>query len=272
MTTKKKIETTEAIECIKGEMVPLTPTENIAICHSYVDQVNLLAEKTPQKYIKKRVGRGNRVFDYVEINYVIAKLNAIFGFDWNFEIFTETVDRIEKQVVAKVRLTVRFADGRVVIKDAFGSSDLKVTKTGEFVDLGDDQKASASDGLKKAASLLGVAWDVYSGQAHASDEAVDTTEEDDFLASTNKQDPDKFRNITLQLANGKAVLVSKFEALGYFGKVKEALGDPAYYATLNLSGFEKSNEIPPEKIPLMYSVLVHAFKTMKKVEPKQEQA
>jgi hypothetical protein len=276
MTTKK---TTTAIQpIVHGEVVPLTSTEHLPICRDALEQIKYLTLDTPPKFIKKRVGRGGKVYDYIETSYVIGRLNAIFNFNWNLETVWHEVDKVEKQVAVRVRLTVKFVDGKEVVKEAFGSSEVKMNKTGDQVDLADDLKAAQSDGMKKAASLLGIGWDVYSGLAKAAPESCDTDEEDDFLANPKPQqehttapiedDQDRFRTINLQLANGRRVQVSKYEALGYFGKLKDALGEDAYRAVLKLNGYNKSNEVPPDKIPTMYKVLVDAFRSKTKIAPK----
>lgn len=264
-TEKKKVTAIE--KASPASVVPITLKETLPICTTSEQQVLYLTLNTPAQFIKKRMGRGGRAYDYIETNYVIGRLNAIFNFDWNLETIWQEMDRKNKQVAVKVRLTVRFLDGKSIIKEAFGSSEIKMTKTGDMVDMADDLKAAQSDGLKKAASMLGVGWDVYAGLAHAAPEAIDVDEEDDFMAEPEKpQDKNKYQTITIQLASGRSVTVSKFEALGYFGKLKEALGEEAYYATLKLSGFNKANEIPPEKIPQMYKIMVDAFRSRRKVE------
>lgn len=275
MPTKKQ---TEAIQVINGEMIPLDKTESLAICHDLPTQVNLLTRDTPNRFLKNRLGRGGKVFTYVDIHFVTAMLNAVFFLDWNWEILSHEVDKTENQVIVKGRLTVKFADGRVVVKEAFGSSEVKRLKTGDCVDLADDLKGAASDGLKKAASLLGIAADVYAGQAKAVIGKAENTPDDDFLGTeverpvSSIQDKEQFKTITLSLANGTSIKVSKFEALEYFGKIKAALGEEIYRATLQLSGFNKSNEIPPEKVPQMYTVLVNAFRSRQKVEEKKDEA
>jgi hypothetical protein len=248
-------------------LVPLTTKENLTVATDKDEQVALLAIPTPPHYIKKRAGRGGRVFDYIETNYVIARLNATFFFNWNIEVVWQEVNTKENQVAVRVRLTVKFMDGTTVVKEAFGSSEIKQLKLGGMVDFADDLKAAESDGLKKAASLLGIGWDVYSGQSKAPKEtAIESTyDEDDFLAPP--KDKDQFRNITLQLVNGSSVQVSKFEALTYFGKLKKALGEEAYYAILKLSGYAHANEIPQEKIVPMYAVFVQAWKSRMKLAP-----
>ena len=41
------------------------------------EQVQAILERTPDKYIYQRVGRGNTTLDYVSIGYVVKKLNRI---------------------------------------------------------------------------------------------------------------------------------------------------------------------------------------------------
>jgi len=135
-----------------------------------IDQINLLSRKTPQKYIKKRKGRGGKEFSYVEVGYVTGVLNAIFGYSWDFEIVEKDVNLDAGQIAILGRLTVRMANGQVVRKEAWGGSDIKMLKEGGMVDFPDDLKAASSDSLKKAASMLGVAWDVYAGLSVKEDE------------------------------------------------------------------------------------------------------
>jgi len=278
MTTKKS---NAIVPIPKGDMVPLNPKDSLPICTSAEQQVIYLTIGTPPQFIKRRMGRAKKVFDYIETSYVIGRLNAIFNFDWNLETVWQEVDRKEGQVAVKVRLTVRFLDGKIVIKEAYGSSDIKTKPTGDQIDFADDLKAAQSDGMKKAASLLGIGWDVYSGLAKASEESFDTAEDDDFSAEPKPQtqkaspvddDQERFRTIDLQLANGRRVKVSKYEALGYFGKVKAAMGEEAYYAVLKLSGYAKSGDIPPERIPAMYQIMVDAYRSRTKVEPPPQAA
>jgi len=131
-------------------------------------QVAALSKPTPTKYIKRKTGRGGKTFDYVDVHYVEGVLNAITGFDWDDEVMKEIIDWGHMQVVVHVRLTVRTKEGRQIIKHGYGGSDIKVTiGRGEVISLADDLKSAHSDALKKAASKLGVAWDVYAGLAKA---------------------------------------------------------------------------------------------------------
>ena len=233
---------------------------NIAITGA--DQINLLALETPQKFIKRRKGRGGMTFDYVETNYVIARLNAIFMFDWDTEILEQIIDKDIDQIATRLRLTVRFFDGKEVKKDAWGGSEIKrIRETKKIMDLANDLKASESDAIKKAASMLGVCWDVYSGmtkngKSKPKSESKGKGDIDDY-PQTDKNE--EYRTIPL-VVEGTEIMVSKFEALDYFKKAKEALGDTLYYEILGSLGYEKSNELPPKDIPKAYAKMIMIYK------------
>lgn len=61
-----------------------------------------------------------------------------------------------EEVVVVAKLT---ADG--IMKMAFGGSSITRDREGRAVSIADDLKATGSDVLKKAASLLGVALELY---------------------------------------------------------------------------------------------------------------
>lgn len=152
-------------------------------------QINLLASPTPDKFIKQREGRGGRTFDYVEGHYVVAVLNAVFGFNWDDTVVEKIVNESAKQIAMLVRLTVRFANGQAVTKEGWGGSDIKYTKGDipKIIDLADDLKSAHTDALKKAASYLGVAWDVYSGQTGlVASSSGDTSGKSDSRAGEDK--------------------------------------------------------------------------------------
>ena len=64
-----------------------------------------------------------------------------------------------QEVIIRGRLTVHAKHGTIV-KEQFGSSAVK-RSNGNITSLGDDLKAATSDALKKCASLLGLALDLY---------------------------------------------------------------------------------------------------------------
>jgi hypothetical protein len=126
------------------------------------DQLLRIVQKTPPKYIYTRKGRGGMMFDYVKGSYVKKMLNFTFGFMWDFTIVDK--GREDNQVWVQGRLSIRNKKGEVmIIKEQFGRADIKFLRgTKTPVDYGNDLKAAATDSLKKCASELGIASDVYS--------------------------------------------------------------------------------------------------------------
>lgn len=107
----------------------------------------------PPELVKQRQGQRGKVLFYVETHAVIARLNE--GCDaWSFEVIEHQI--LEEVVVVIGKLV---ADG--VTKMAFGGSAITRDRDGRAVSVADDAKSAASDALKKAASLLGVALELY---------------------------------------------------------------------------------------------------------------
>lgn len=114
---------------------------------------DILCRPFAPEQIKTRPGRSGQQLQYVETHAVIARLNE--GCDaWDFEIIEHSVHDDECIVLGKLT-----ADG--VIKSAFGGSSITIDQQGRVVSLADDLKSAASDSLKKCASLLGVALELY---------------------------------------------------------------------------------------------------------------
>lgn len=143
-------------------------------------QLVFIAQKTPAVFIKQRAGRGGQTFSYVEIGYIIKMLNAIFGFggwDWEYQLVEPLSFPHTNQIVLTGKLTVKiFQDTKLVttiVKTASGGKDVALLKDSQKpVDLGDDVKSASADALKKAASLLGIAEDVYAPGIYKAQEAV----------------------------------------------------------------------------------------------------
>ena len=122
-------------------------------------QLSFISQRTPKKFIKLRPGPGGQQLKYVEVGYVINILNQAFGWDWDFRIVDQQVGK--RQVWVRGELTVRLKD-HAIIKGQYGGSDIKYNRaSGEPVSVADDLKAASSDSLKKCASMLGIAGDVY---------------------------------------------------------------------------------------------------------------
>ena len=125
---------------------------------------NLVTGVTPKDVVFQRPARGGIQVDYVPGWWFITQLNALFSYNWDFEILDQNIG--QKQVWVKGKLIVRGADGLVITKTAFGGSDIKfytekADKAGQIIDIGDDLKSAATDAMKKAATLLGFAPDIY---------------------------------------------------------------------------------------------------------------
>jgi len=150
------------------------------------NQIQKLWNSTPNKYKYKRPAKGGGSWDYVKVSYVRKVLDSVFGFDWDFEVDTSLAEAFEvakltNSCVVKGTFVGRIVDdsGRIreIKKTQFGRADVKwktETKNGvktkardEFsgnpvpLDFGNDMKSAVSDCLKKCASLMGVAADVY---------------------------------------------------------------------------------------------------------------
>ena len=121
----------------------------------------VMEQRTPPDAIRTRQGRGGRQFKYVTHAYVTRTLNQAFGWAWDFEVLDTRIvpEENPQEVVIRGRLTVRTKNGTIV-KEQFGSSQVKRSQ-GQITSLGDDLKAAGSDALKKCASLLGLALDLY---------------------------------------------------------------------------------------------------------------
>jgi len=125
------------------------------------EQLNFLLGKTPETHIYTRPGKGGGQWKFVTGVYVKKVLNSIFGWDWDFEIVSFDVNMAAKQAIVHGKLTCR-ANGATVVKHQFGRADIKIRKVdGSPLDLGNDLKAASTDALKKCASELGIASDVY---------------------------------------------------------------------------------------------------------------
>jgi hypothetical protein len=125
------------------------------------EQINIILSKTPKKYIKTRPAKGGGTWDFVSVSYITKCLNLMFGWDWDFEIIDEQI--LDRQVIVKGKLTCRVGD-RQIVKMQYGRKDIVKKKNSDIpLDVGNDLKAAASDSLKKCASSIGIAADIYGG-------------------------------------------------------------------------------------------------------------
>lgn len=121
----------------------------------------IASQETPTDAVKWRKGRGGREYPYTNTAYVIRKLNDAFAWDWDFECDQEEVIlRGDQPFEIKVRgkLTIR-AGGRVITKVQYGCQPIEGGEKAPSI--GDCYKGAASDALKKCASMIGIALDLY---------------------------------------------------------------------------------------------------------------
>jgi len=106
--------------------------------------------------VKRRRGSFGKEITYVEGAAIVARLNDAFDSNWNFTI-------VEHHELPTGEVLVLGRIGAFgVVKEAFGRGmPAVVRETGEVLSQADAYKAAATDALKKAATLLGVALNLY---------------------------------------------------------------------------------------------------------------
>lgn len=115
---------------------------------------DVITRRLPPEKIKQRPGGGGMTFDYVTPDVVIDILNEAFDYQWDSRVFDSK--REESTVIVGIELTVRSEDGTPVVKQQYGSCEIT-----RGLGVGEAFKGAASDGLKKAATLFGVALELY---------------------------------------------------------------------------------------------------------------
>lgn len=115
-----------------------------------------LSEPFPQE-MERTISKSGRSLTYIPISEVIARLNNVIGVEnWSSEIVSCGRDPLDPHwVIAHVRVTARIEE-KVVTKDGVGGQQVKMTKAGQILDLGDEFKGAMSDALKKAVQQLGI--------------------------------------------------------------------------------------------------------------------
>ncbi len=124
------------------------------------------------QYISRR-DKGGKTYRYVEAGYIVELLNKMFGYIWTWEVGDSQIkttggkdkNGLEKSfVTVKGRLTVPVLDpneeGKYtwIAKESFGSHLFAGT---DPETQGYAFKAASTDALKKCASMLGIAKNVY---------------------------------------------------------------------------------------------------------------
>ncbi|HBI50249.1 MAG TPA: hypothetical protein DDY21_00145 [Candidatus Moranbacteria bacterium] len=163
VVNQKAVKKLKKKQAVKQLTVVQPVQRKLAMTNTFVSETQLafLLGKTPTQHIYERPAKGGGKWTYVTGVYVTKVLNYVFGWNWDFQIVDK--GREGNLVWVQGRLQIRDDNGNVrIIKEQFGRADVKMKK-GENtpLDYGNDLKSASTDALKKCASELGIAGDVY---------------------------------------------------------------------------------------------------------------
>lgn len=153
------------------------------------NQLLQILQKTPTKHIYRRPAKGGGEWEYVTGVYVKKVLNYTFGWMWDFEV--KDKGREADLVWVLGRLTIKDKTGKpMIIKEQFGRADMKFKRgTKDPLDYGNDLKAATTDALKKCASELGIASDIYGKNEFAEIQKVDKR----FIPPKNEDEKEEIK-------------------------------------------------------------------------------
>jgi hypothetical protein len=180
-------------------------------------QLALILKKTPQQYVKQRPAKGGGTWDYVTGGYVKKCLNLMFGWDWSFEIMEQMI--LHDEAIVKGKLTCR-SNGKEIVKMQFGNKDIVYKKqTAEDItkgnpriplSIGNDLKSASTDCLKKCASEIGIASDIYNKEDFREIQVASAEDiEDIFTQIKNLFDEKKDKIPSNQFANIQRIIDNK---------------------------------------------------------------
>jgi len=157
---KRVVKKTKALAIVPAQ-APVKRTLSMIETFVSEKQLAFLLGKTPANHIYERPAKGGGKWTYVTGIYITKVLNYVFGWNWSFQIIDK--GREGDLVWVQGRLSILDGEGKVrMIKEQFGRADIKFKKNSkESLDYGNDLKAASTDALKKCASELGIAGDVY---------------------------------------------------------------------------------------------------------------
>jgi recombination DNA repair RAD52 pathway protein len=174
------------------------PARHATVAHNVltVAHMNLLYKKTPNTHIHEKPGKGGGRFKYVTGAYVKSQLNRLFGFDWSFTVKSFDVKGNQCIVFGHLEGNIRDNDGKIIatlVREQFGRADIKTMKADKTkaLDFGNDLKAATTDALKKCASDLGIARDVYAADEYRELAFYDA---DDEVAMEKEKKAEKYED------------------------------------------------------------------------------
>jgi len=115
--------------------------------------IDVITRRLDPQQIKSRPGKAGRTFNYIATEDVVRLLNEAFDYRWSTEVMKS--ERVDNEVVVLLELRVWDTENSQVIKQQWGSAEILNQEVGHAY------KAATSDALKKAATLLGVALELY---------------------------------------------------------------------------------------------------------------
>jgi hypothetical protein len=192
------------------------------------DQLGFLMQKTNSDNTYTRPAKGGGEWTYVTGSYVKKVLNLMFGWDWDFEIIEHKFDLQIKQAYVLGKLTVR-TGGKEIKKMQFGRVEIKFknewkngvrTVSNIPLDIGNDLKAASTDCLKKCASELGIASDIY-----APNEFKEIR-----VAENNEENPSPIEEL-MGLLESKRGLLSNIDAMRIEHIIETKL-ETSYFKTI----------------------------------------
>lgn len=164
------VRTADAVPTTDDLAQPMKEGKELALPKTWVSdkQIMRMVQQTPEKFVYTRPAKGGGTWKYVTGAYVEKVLNFVFGFMWDFEIMEHGIQG--ETIWVKGKLTVKDPKGHTITKMQFGRADIKMKRDGKgMLDFGNDLKAASTDALKKCASLLGIASDIYGTSEYKSE-------------------------------------------------------------------------------------------------------
>jgi len=228
---------------MEGENKPIKKGNKYYLQNSPIEneQIQFIYSRTPQQHIHKRPAKGGGEWEYVTGTYVKKALNYLFGWLWDFEIMNQGNVEVGGKIIqvwVQGRLTIKQKTKSgietVMVKTQYGGADVKYLKNNPKVpiDFANDLKAASTDALKKCASEIGIANDVYGKEEFREIEQATTTEK----TQEAKQEVDFLSKLKELLAKHKRSNETEVEAYnritGYNIKslnIKQSTAQKYYY-------------------------------------------
>ena len=157
-------------QTIDKELQPLKDKSKFTLIQSPITNKQILQifQRTPNEHKHTRPAKGGGTWEYVTGVYIKKLLDFIFGWLWDFEVLDKGTVEVGGKIIqiwVQGRLTIRDPKtlNPMIVKTQFGGADVKYMKSNPKMplDYANDMKAAATDALKKCASELGLASDIY---------------------------------------------------------------------------------------------------------------